>query len=212
MLALYALPYDPQFPVVCFDERPCFLIGDERPPVPMTAGHPKREHYAYEKLGSAALLAAIEPLTGKRLGMVESQRTMAEYTKFFQALAEAYPHATKIRVVQDNLNTHHFRSFYTHLPAEEAFALSQRFAFIYTPKGASWLNMIECEFSVVSRQCLNRRIPTLDQLRTQVLALLQERSDRHIRIQWQFTQTNARSTLNRAYARVNPANSKCQKT
>ena len=212
VLALYAQPYDPAYPVVCFDERPCFLIGDERAPLPMEPGQVQKEHYAYTKHGSCALLAAIEPLTGRRIAMVTPQRTMLEYTQFCQRLAAAYPDAVKIRLVQDNLNTHHPRAFYAHLPADEAFALAQRFEFIYTPKGASWLNMIECEFAVVSRQCLNRRIPTIGGLRTQILTLLEERSTKQIKIHWQFSIEKARTTLNRHYCNVNAANEKYKET
>ncbi len=140
---------------------PCFLIGDVVAPLTLQPGRIGKEHYAYEKLGSCALLASIEPLTGQRLALVLPQRTKKEYTQFCQALAAAYPTAIKIRLVQDNLNTHNASSFYEHLPAEEAFALAQRFEFYYTPKSASWLNMIEIEFSALSRACLDRRIPTL---------------------------------------------------
>ncbi len=206
ILALYALPYDPAYPVVCFDERPCFLIGDRLTPVPMRSGKVRKQHYTYEKLGSCALLAAIEPLTGRRLGQVHAQRTKREYTLFCQALAALYPDAIKIRLVQDNLNTHNASSFYEHLPAAEAYALAQRFEFIYTPKTASWLNMIECEFAVISRLCLNRRIPTMEQLGSEVVALLEERSRKQIRITWQFSVQAARSKLNTHYTRVHPHN------
>src|SRR5690349_7353779 len=148
----------------------------------MRKGEIAKQHYEYEKLGSCALLAAIEPLTGKRLGQVHPQRTKREYTLFCQALAARYPDAIKIRLVQDNLNTHNASSFYQHLPADEAFALAERFEFIYTPKSASWLNMIECEFAVISRLCLNRRIASVEKLRSEVLALLNERSLKRIKI------------------------------
>jgi hypothetical protein len=197
---------------VCFDERPCFLIGDHLQPVPMRPGKLRKDHYTYEKLGSCALLAAIEPRTGRRLGQVHAQRTKREYLQFCQALAAQYPDAIKIRLVQDNLNTHNASAFYEHLPADEAYALAQRFEFIYTPKTASWLNMIECEFAVLSRLCLSRRIPTIAQLRTEVLALLDERSGKQIKIHWQFSLEAARSTLNRHYARVHAGNSKYKDT
>lgn len=158
---LYALPYNPLYPVICFDERPCFLIGDQVAPLALQSGQVYKEHYAYEKLGSCALLAAIEPLTGGRLALVLPQRTKKEYTQFCQALAAAYPKAIKIRLVQDNLNTHNASSFYQHLPAAEAFALAERFEFYYTPKSASWLNMIEIELSALSRECLDRRMRRL---------------------------------------------------
>lgn len=212
ILALYALPADPCYPVVCFDERPCFLIGDTLIPQPLQPGKVRKQHYAYEKLGSCALLAAIEPLTGRRLGQVHRQRTKREYRLFCQALAAMYPDAIKIRLVQDNLNTHNASAFYEHLPADEAYALAERFEFIYTPKSASWLNMIECEFAVVSRQCLNRRIATLETLRTEVLALLEERDRKQIKITWQFSVQAARTKLNKHYTRVHPNNEKYKET
>jgi hypothetical protein len=211
-LALYALPYDPAYPVICFDERPCFLIGDILLPRPMRKGEIAKQHYEYEKLGSCALLAAIEPLTGRRLGRVEQRRTKREFTLFCQELAARYPQAIKIRLVLDNLNTHNASSFYQHLCAEQAFALAQRFEFIYTPKSASWLNMIECEFSVLARVCLDRRIATIERLRTEVLALLEERSAKAIKIHWQFSIQTARSKLNSHYARVNSGNQQYKET
>jgi hypothetical protein len=211
-LALYALPYDPAYPVVCFDERPCFLIGDTLLPRPMRKGEIEKQHYEYEKLGSCALLAAIEPLTGRRLGQVYERRTKREFTTFCQELVAMYRDATTIRLVLDNLNTHNASSFYEHLSAEEAFALAQRFEFHYTPKGASWLNMIECEFSVVSRQCLDRRIATIDELRSEVVALLKERSDKAITIHWQFSITAARAKFNKHYTRINAANKQYAET
>ena len=194
--------------MLCFDERPCFLIGDTLLPRPMRKGEIAKEHYEYEKLGSCSLLAAIEPLTGRRLGRVYQRRTKREFTQFCQELAAQYAQATTIRIVLDNLNTHNASAFYEHLSAEEAFALAQRFEFIYTPKSASWLNMIECEFSVIARQCLDRRIATIERLRSEVLALLKERSIKAIKIHWQFSIQTARSKFNRHYTRVNPANQK----
>jgi hypothetical protein len=104
ILWLYALAYDPDYPVVCFDERPCFLIGDKVDPIAMQSGEVRKEHYAYEKNGSCTLFAAIEPLTGNRLGQVHRYRTRKEFTLFCQALAATYPDAKKIRLVLDNLN------------------------------------------------------------------------------------------------------------
>jgi hypothetical protein len=197
---------------VCFDERPCFLIGDTLLPRPMRKGEIAKQHYEYEKLGSCVLLAAVEPLTGRRLGQVYQRRTKREFTLFCQKLAALYPDAVKIRLVLDNLNTHNASSFYEHLSAEEAFALTQRFEFHYTPKGASWLNMIECEFSVISRQCLDRRIATIEQLRSEVQVLLEDRSAKAIKIHWQFSIQTARSKFNKHYTRVNQANQKPDQT
>ena len=178
----------------------------------MRKGEIAKQHYEYEKLGSASLLAAIEPLTGRRLGQVYEQRTKREFTLFCLLLSAAYPQAKRIRVVLDNLNTHNASSFYEQLSAEQAFALAERFELIYTPKGASWLNMIECEFSSIARLCLDRRIATIEHLRSEVLALLQERSAKAIKINWQFSIGAARSKLNSHYTRVNAANQKYKQT
>ena len=118
-------------------------------------------------------------------------------------LAKRYPQATKIRVVQDNLNTHSTSSFYETFSAEEAFSLSQRFEFYYTPKSASWLNMIEIEFSALSKQCLSRRIATKEELTKEVISLVKEREEKAIKIEWQFSIESARGKLNRHYRQVN---------
>jgi hypothetical protein len=212
ILWLYALPYDPDYPVICFDERPCFLIEDRLEPIAMAPRQPGKEHYAYKKNGSCALLAAIEPLTGQRLAHVRERRTKKEFTLFCQALAQAYPEAVKIRLVLDNLNTHSPASFYDWLPADQAFDLAQRFEFYYTPKGASWLNMIEIEFSALSRLCLNRRIPTIQLLERQVVAFFNDRCAKQIKINWLFSVDDCRDKLNAKYAAVNCANSKSRKT
>jgi hypothetical protein len=208
ILWLYALAYDPDYPVVCFDERPCFLIGDKVDPIAMQSGEVRKEHYAYEKNGSCTLFAAIEPLTGNRLGQVHRYRTRKEFTLFCQALAATYPDAKKIRLVLDNLNTHNSGAYYANLPADEAFALAQRFEFHYTPKSASWLNMIEIEFSALARLCLNRRIPTMEKLESEVLTLIADRRQKQIKINWQFSIKSCREKLNARYSVVNDANSK----
>jgi hypothetical protein len=212
LLWLYSLPYDPRYPVVCFDERPCFLIGDRIEPRVMQTGQVRKEHYAYEKLGSCALLAAIEPLTGFRLAQVHPRRTKKEYTLFCQALAREFPEAIKIRLVQDNLNTHDVSAFYENLPADEARALAERFEFYFTPKSASWLNMIEIEFSALTRLCLARRIPTVEQLEREVLALVAERKTKQIKISWQFSLQSARTKLNSHYVKVHSDNLKFKQT
>ena len=212
LLALYALPYDSDYPVVCFDERPCFLIGDRVDPIALQSGKVQKEHYAYEKLGSCALLAAIEPLTGRRMAQVYEQRTKKEFTLFCQEIADAYPDAVKIHLILDNLNTHDESAFYENLPADEAQALTERFEFHFTPKSASWLNMIEIEFSALSRQCLDRRIPTMEELTSEVLALVAERDAKRIKIDWQFSIQSARNKLNRHYVDVNVANEKFHAT
>lgn len=208
ILWLYALPYDPDYPVVCLDERPCFLIGDIVEPIAMQTGQVRKEHYAYQKLGSCTLFAAIEPLTGQRIAQIHKRRRKKEFALFCQAVAAHYPEAVKIRLVLDNLNTHHTSAFYENLPADEAFALAQRFEFFYTPKSASWLNMIEIEFSALARLCLNRRIPTIEQLESELMTLVAERAAKRIKINWQFSIATAREKLNSRYSIVNGANVK----
>lgn len=212
ILWLYSLPYDVAHPVVCFDERPCQLLGETVEALPMKPGQVRKESSTYTREGTCVLLAAIEPLTGQRVAGVYRQRTKYEYALFLQTLAAAYPEATTIHLVQDNLNTHNASSLYEHLPAEEAFALAQRFEFHYTPKSASWLNMIEIEFSALARQCLHRRIPTMEQLEQEVMALIEQRNEKKIPIHWQFSLDTARIKLNRHYEKINNVNSKYAKT
>lgn len=212
LLWLYALPRDARFPVVCFDERPCFLIDEIVPGLALRGGSVSKEHYEYKKLGSCALLAAIEPKTGKRLARIYDRRTKHEYAQFLKTLAAYYPKAEKIRLVQDNLNTHNASSLYETFPAEEAFRLAQRFEFYYTPKKASWLNMIEIEFSVIARQCLRRRIATKAELACEVQAVVKERARKAIKIEWQFSIEKARTKLNRHYEQVHAKNIKYRHT
>ena len=192
--------------MVCFDERPCFLIGEHVEGIAMKAGQVARQHYSYTKNGSCALLLAMEPKTGKRLARVFGHRTKREYAQFLKELAALYPQAEKIRLVQDNLNTHNLSSLYETFPAAEAFALAQRFEFHYTPKSASWLNMVEMEFSALAKQCLDRRIPTQEKLDTEIQAIVRERDQKGIQINWQFSIESARSKFSRHYRQVNAQN------
>ena len=219
VLAVYERAYDPLLPVVCFDERPCVLHGqpvEPLPPVPARPavgaqpakpGRPRRESSTYVRQGTACLLAAFEPGTGQRQVEVSARRTGADYRRFMQALAAAYPQAAKIVLVQDNLNTHTDAVFYQHLPAAQARALAARFEVHYTPKNASWLNMVELELSAIARQCLHQRIPTQDELRAHVDACVAERNARRATVNWQFTLEKARQKLSRHYQKVCAANS-----
>jgi len=208
ILRFYLLPYNELYPVICFDERPCFLIGDLVKALDMTPGQVAKENYAYSKHGSCCVLAAIEPLTGNRIAHVRKQRTKKEFALFMMALAKAYPKAIKIKVVLDNLNTHTYGAFYEEFDAQTAAWLTEKIDFVYTPKSSSWLNMIEIEFSALSRQCLNRRIPCMKQLESEVLTYFKERTQKGIKINWQFTPQMARKTLNRRYSEVNSINLK----
>jgi len=205
ILRLYRLEYDEQYPVICFDERSCFLIGDKVVGFELKAGQTRKQHYEYEKNGAYCLLMAIEPLTGKRLAIVYDRRRKIEYADFMKKVAEHWSQAKQIRLIQDNLNTHTKVAFYENFDAATAYDLAQKFEFHFTPKKASWLNVAEIEFSAIARQCLKTRIPTKEELDKQVLTCVKERQDKQIKINWQFDITVARSKMSRHYEAVNTA-------
>ena len=202
ILHLYGLPYDARRPIVCFDEMPVQLLNAVVGPLAMKAGQPARQDYEYERKGTAVVLSAIEPLTGWRLVEVSQRRTKADYCRFQQRVAAAFADAEKIVLVQDNLNTHNASSFYENLPPEEAFTLAQCFEMHYTPKKGSWLNMAELELSALSRICLSRRIASIEELDREMQALVKERSELKIKVEWQFSIAQARQKLGRHYEKV----------
>ncbi len=199
VLDIYEQPYNPKRPVVCFDERPCQLLGDVLMPIPMKPGRVEREDYHYERNGTAVVLMAVEPLAGQRTVKVTEQKTKKDYAGFMKGLTAHYPDAEKIVLVQDNLNTHNPSSFYETFDAQDAFELSQRFEFIYTPKKASWLNMAEIELSALSKQCLDRRIAQRRILTKEVMTWSGKRNRLRTKITWQFTKNIAREKLHRHY-------------
>lgn len=202
VLDLYEQPYDPKHPVICFDERPCQLIGDAIIPIPIKPGRPKKEHYEYIRNGTCCIFLAFEPHAGKRIVCVKERRTRVDYADFMKALALRYPEAETILLVQDNLNTHTAGSFYEALPPEEAFKLARRFEFHFTPKKGSWLNMAEIELSALSKQCLDRRIADLKILKHEVSAWENERNSIGATVRWQFKKDNARDKLQRHYQKL----------
>lgn len=199
---LYEQPYDPKHPVICFDERPCQLIGDAIIPIPIKPGSPKKEHYEYIRNGTCCVFLAFEPLAGKRLICVKERRTMVDYADFMRLLADQYPEAETILLVQDNLNTHTAGSFYNALPPDDAFQLGRRFEYHYTPKKGSWLNMAEIELSALSKQCLDRRIADMKWLIDEVSAWEQERNAIGATVRWRFNKDNARVKLQRHYSNL----------
>lgn len=199
VLDIYERPYDPDYPVVCFDERPCQLLGDVLMPIPMKPGRVERQDYEYKRNGTCVVLMAVEPLAGRRVITVTERRTKKDYAEFMKALAASYPAAKKIVLVQDNLNTHNPSSFYEAFPATEAFTLAQRLQMVYTPKKASWLNMAEIELSALSKQCLDRRIAEMKTLASQVGSWTKQRNRLKTGISWNFTKNDARNKLSRHY-------------
>jgi hypothetical protein len=202
VLDLYAEPYDPQVPVVCFDERPCQLLGEVHEPLPVEPGQPQRVDYEYVRQGTCSLAVAFEPLRSWRHLEVGAHRGNREFAQWMRALVdEHFPQAERIRVVLDNLNTHSPAALYQHLPPEEARRLTRKLEFHYTPRHGSWLNMAEIELSAVSRQCLRRRMPDLATVRAEVAACERERNAARATVQWRFTAGDARTRLGRLYPR-----------
>ncbi len=200
VLAVYKRPYDPKRPVVCMDESSKQLLADIQTALPMEPGQVQRYDYEYERQGVSNLFMFFMPLENKRRLKVTDRRCRRDWAEAMKELAdEDYPDAEKIVVVMDNLNTHSPISFYETFPPEEARRLIDRFEFHYTPKHGSWLNMAEIEFSVLARQCLNRRIPNIERLDREVQAWFKYRNETSTTINWRFTTENARIKLKRLY-------------
>ena len=199
MLDLYRRPYDANFPVVCMDETPRQLIGETRSPVPPAPGRPAREDYEYRRLGTCNVFMATEPLTGWRLTKVTERRTKADWAHFLRDIAAQFSTATRIMLVMDNLNTHRPGALYDTFEPAEAKVLWDCFEFVYTPKHGSWLNVAEVEINVMIRQCLNRRIDSIDTLRNEVAAWQAARDQIRAKVDWQFTTDDARVKLKCLY-------------
>jgi hypothetical protein len=200
VLELYAEPHDPTRPVVCFDEAGKELHGQVTDPVPPAPGLPGKEDYQYTRQGTANLFVVVEPLTGTRRVTVTERRTAADFAAQMKVLCdEVYPDAAVIRVVLDNLNTHAFGSLFAAFPPDEAWRLRRKLEFHYTPKHASWLNMAECELSVLAGQCLNRRIESREELAAEVAAWQAARNAAKAKIEWTFRVADARKKLDHLY-------------
>ena len=200
VIEVYHRPADPDRPVVCVDEAGKQLIGEVREPLPVRVGRPAREDSEYVRHGTANLFMAFEPLAGRRLVEVTERRTATDFARFLKRLLdESYPDAAKVVLVTDNLNTHGAGSLYEAFAPEEARRLAGRIEWHFTPKHGSWLNMAEVELSVLSRQCLDRRIPDRATLAVEVAAWQAERNAAGAKADWQFTTADARTRLRRLY-------------
>jgi hypothetical protein len=200
VLEVYHRPYDPQQPVVCMDECSKQLIGEVREPLPPKPGHVAKYDSEYERKGTANVFMAVEPLAGKRTACVTDRRTRVDWAHFIRMLlVTMYPHAAKVVLVMDNLNTHSIASLYEAFDPETARALAARLEIHYTPKHGSWLNMAETELSVLSRQCLDRRIDRKEVMEQEVKQWERNRNKACMRINWRFTTANARIKLKRLY-------------
>lgn len=199
VLDIYKRPYNPAFPVVCMDETPRQLIKETRTPIPGAPGRSARCDYEYERRGTYNVFLACEPLRGHRFVQVTARKTKLDWARFLRDLAARYPTAEKITLVMDNLNTHKPGSLYEVFPPDEAKCLWDRFAFAYTPKHGSWLNMAEIELNVLIRQCLAARMESLAEVQTQATAWQEHRNTREAKVNWQFTAADARVKLRRLY-------------
>ncbi len=200
VIEVYHRPHDPDRPVVCVDETSKQLIVETRTPIPAKPGQPRRVDYEYKRNGTANLFMMFAPLEGWRDVKVTDQRTAVDYAQVLKELSDThFPQASKIVLVQDNLSTHKPASLYEAFPAAEARRLVERFEWHYTPKHGSWLDMAESELSVLSCQCLDRRVPDKDTLTKEVAAWHNERNKTHAKADWQFTTADARVKLKRLY-------------
>ena len=200
VLDVYHAPYDSQFPLVCMDESNKQLVGEVHAPIAPAPGHGQILDHEYVRNGVAEIFLEVEPLTGRRHVLITEHRTRKDWAYFIKGmLVERYPQATKVRLVMDNLNTHSAASLYETFEPEEARSLARRLEIHYTPKHGSWLNIAEIELSALNSQCLDRRIPDINLMKTEVAAWQRDRNNRAAPIDWRFTTENARIKLKRLY-------------
>jgi hypothetical protein len=200
VLEVYHRPYDERRPLVCIDEASKQLVGEVIQPLPPQPGQPERFDYEYVRNGTANLFMISEPLLGWRAVQVTDRRTAKDFAEVLRWLVEdVHAEAEKVVLVTDNLNTHKAASLYEAFPPEQARRIAERIEWHYTPKHGSWLDMAEIELSVLSRQCLDRRIGTREELEAAVAAWELDRNERAVEVKWRFTTADARIKLHRLY-------------
>jgi hypothetical protein len=203
VLDVYHRPYDPARPVVCLDEASKQLVGEVVEPLPPGPGQPERFDYEYVRNGTANLFMLSEPLAGWRHVMVTDRRTAVDFAEAVRWLAEdVYPDAERVVLVMDNLNTHKLASLYEAFPPDQARRIAERVEVHHTPKHGSWLNVAEIELSVLARQCLDRRIESVEALLDQLEPWEEDRNDRAVGVNWRFTTADARIKLRRLYPAI----------
>ena len=200
VLDVYQRPYDEARPVVCVDEKPVQLVGEVAAAVPASPGQPERIDYEYTRNGTANIFVASEPLAGWRSMRVTERRTATDWAAFIRWLVDdVYAEAEAVVLVMDNLNTHKVGSLYEAFAPAEAKRVAARLEIHDTPKHGSWLNVAEVEFSVLGRQCLDRRIGSVAELTDEVNTWVDDRNDEDAVVNWQFTTEDARVKLKRLY-------------
>ena len=203
VLEVYKRPLDPDRPVVCFDEKSKQLVGEVAVPIPAAPGRDERHDYEYCRNGTANLFMVVEPLAGRRQVTVTSRRTKLDFAQQMKELVDVhYPKAVKVTLVMDNLNTHRMSCLYEAFAPEEARRIAEKIEVVHTPKHGSWLNMAECELSVLEKQCLGDRIGDEATLRDRVERWNKDRNGRSKKIDWQFKTADARIKLRRLYPKT----------
>lgn len=204
VLEVYQSAYNSKTPVICIDEATKQLVKETHVPIAAAVGQPERVDYEYERSGTANLFMVCEPMVGWRRVEVTQQRTAVDYAHLLKTLVDGdYAQADKLIVIQDNLNTHSPASLYKAFEPQEAQRILSRLEFCHTPKHGSWLNMAEIELSILSRQCLDRRIGDLETLKREVAAWQDDRNHEETWINWRFTTADARVKLHRLYPSLN---------
>ena len=203
ILDVYEMPYDPQKPVVCMDEMPYQLLGEARESLPARCGDTEKKDYEYVRNGTCSVFAFIEPLGGKHHVSAREHRTAVDWAEEIRYLVDViYPDVDKIILVMDNLNTHVKGSIYKKYHPEEARRILRKLEFHYTPKHGSWMNIAEIELNVLNRQCLSRRIDSMDFLLSELSAWESERNNARSTVKWHFTNKNARIRLASLYPKL----------
>lgn len=203
ILDLYEQEHTEEEPLICMDEASRQLLGDEQEPLPMEPGKPRREDYHYERRGVQSIFMFFNPIRGWRRVSNRDHRTRVDWAEEIRVLLEEdYPHARKVKLVCDNLNTHNISSLYLAFPAEEARCLARRLEIHYTPRNGSWLNVAEIELSVLSRQCLDRRIASAEKMSQEIGSWCDDRNADGSRVRWRFTTPDARVALRHLYPQV----------
>lgn len=200
ILDLYSREHSDEEPLICMDEASRQLQADVYEPVPMKLGHDRKEDYHYDRKGVQALFMFLDPNRGWRRVSQRESRTRVDWAEEIRELLDLdYPHAQQVKLVCDNLNTHTIASLYEAFPAPEAHRLARRLQIYYTPRQGSWLNVAETELSVLSRQCLQRRIPSPEQLQAELKAWQQQRNQLASKVIWKFSTPDARVKLKHLY-------------
>jgi len=203
VLNVYERPHDSRYPLVCLDEVSKQLTKEVIAPISLKPRHPMRFEHQYERNGTCNLFMLFEPFVGRRRVLVTERRTKLDWAYAVRILVdEMFPDAKKIIVVMDNLNTHTPASLYEAFVPAEARRLTEKLEIHYTPKNASWLNVAEIENSVLTRQCLNRRIPDITTMETEIAAWEKQRNERNAGVDWRFTTQDARVKLKQLYPKV----------